>query len=194
MLVKTITQVPDNIFQPALAEIESIDWQQISDPSRSSSKVFSTSSAIHIRAHKPPQGKPLPRTIEEWSVITECIDHPQWVDQFHAVRLLANWMMESVEGKALGRIMIVNLAAQGNVPPHIDPLDYFAMYSRFHVPFKTNAQVVFSGGAGTAEEHMPYQTLCQLNNRLMHRLDNRSQENRIHVIVDIALENGNQIF
>jgi hypothetical protein len=193
MLVKQITEVPDVIFQPALREIAAIDWQLVEDPSRRNSAAFATSTSIHIRRHQIPDG-PLPRSIEEWSVITECEDTPQQIGKFESVRKLAEWMVQHVRGTAMGRIMIVNLAAHGHVPIHIDPLDYFAMYSRFHVPFKTNSSVTFSGGPGTAKEHMPQGHLCQLNNRLMHQLDNDSDENRIHVIVDIALEGGNQIF
>lgn len=193
MLVKQIQVVPETIFNPALKEIQQINWNTVQDPSRSGRAVFSTSTSIHIRRHAV-GNRPYPRTIEEWSVICECDDNPQYIGRFQAVRALADWMYNTVSGQALGRIMIVNLAPRGRVPIHIDPLDYFAMYSRFHVPFKTNAQVTFSGGPGTELEHMPYQTLCQLNNRLPHQLDNDSDENRIHVIVDIAVEGGNQIF
>lgn len=193
MLVKKIQEVPDQVFAPALEEIRAIDWSKIQDPSRSGRAVFATSTSIHVRKHAV-GNRPYPRTIEEWSVICECEDNPQYIGQFAAVRKLADWMFATVQGQALGRIMIVNLAPQGHVPIHIDPLDYFAMYSRFHVPFKTNEKVIFSGGPGTEHEHMPYRTLCQLNNRLPHQLDNNSDENRIHVIVDIAVEGGNQIF
>lgn len=193
MLVKHLSQVPTEIFNPALEEIEKINWSDIQDPSRRNNLVFSTSTSIHVRRHRVPNG-PLPKSIEEWSMITECEDAPQYQGQFLAVRQLADWMVQEVNGVALGRIMIVNLAPRGRVPIHIDPLDYFAMYSRFHVPFKTTPAVTFSGGPGTVQEHMPLGQLSQLNNRLPHQLDNDSDLNRIHVIVDIALKGGNQIF
>ena len=194
MLVKTIAPVPDEIFQPALAEINSINWQQIKDPYRGSAKVFATSTAVHIRTHQPPAGQPMPTTIEEWSVITECANHPENYTKYPGIVNTANWIMQQVSGQALGRIMIIELEPWGHVGLHVDPLDYFAMYSRFHIPFKTNPRVVFSGGAGTANEHMAYQHLCQLNNRLPHSLINRSDQSRIHLLVDIAVEGGNQIF
>lgn len=193
MLIRTIGPVPDEIFRPALDEINCIDWQSVQDPSRRGNAVFATSTSIHLRRHQV-GNRPMPKTIEEWSVIVECEDNPQYKDKFPSVRQLAHWMYQQVNGIALGRIMIVNLAPRGHVPAHIDPLDYFAMYSRFHVPFKTNNNVTFSGGAGTEKEHMPQGHLSQLNNRLLHQLDNDSDENRIHVIVDIALPGGNQIF
>lgn len=194
MLVKTISPVPDTIFQPALNEINTIDWQTIKDPSRGSAKTFATSTAIHIRTHKPPRGVPKPKTIEEWSVITDCANHPVNYDKYANVVNAANWMMQQVDGIAMGRIMIIELAPHGVVALHTDPLDYFVMYSRFHIPFKTNENVLFNGGPDTPNEHMAYQHLCQLNNRLPHRLENNSDESRIHLLVDIAVEGGNQIF
>lgn len=193
MLIQILNQVPDNIFDPALNEINQIDWSSRSDPTRSKNAAFATSTSIHVRRHKVGD-RPYPTTIAEWSVICECEDNPAEVGKFLAIRALADWMLSEVQGIAMGRIMITNLAPNGKVPPHIDPLDYFAMYSRFHVPFKTNKNVVFNGGPGTLDEHMPYKHLCRLNNRLLHQLENRSQENRIHVIVDIAQQGGNQIF
>jgi hypothetical protein len=193
MLVKIIQEVPDTIFNPALEEINKIDWASVQDPSRAGRAVFATSTSIHVRRHAVGT-RPYPRTIEEWSMICECEDNPLVAGQFMAVRALANWMFKTVNGQALGRIMIVNLGPGGRVPLHIDPMDYFAMYSRFHVPIKTNSLVTFSGGTDTPIEHMPQKNLCQLNNRLSHQLDNNSTENRIHVIVDIAVPGGNQIF
>ena len=185
--------MPSDIFDPVVAEISQIDWQTIEDPSRGNRAVFSSSTSIHVRKHKVGD-RPYPQTIEEWSVLTECEDNPRVLGQYPEVYKMANWMVAQVNGIALGRIMIVNLAPNGTVPPHIAPLDYFAMYSRFHVPIKTNPGVVFSGGPSTEFEHMPQQYLSQLNNRLMHQVNNNSSMNRIHVIVDIALEGGNQIF
>ena len=194
MLIKTITKVPDEIFNPAAAEIESVKWENVNDVDRSSRKVFESSQSINVRRHKITGRASIPKSIEEWSVITECEDVPSLAARFPLVYKTAQWMVEQVGGIALGRIMIVNLLPHGKVPLHIDPLDYFAMYSRFHIPFKTNTNVVFSGGPDTAYEHMPFGHLSQLNNRLPHMLENNSDENRIHIIVDIALPGGNQIF
>jgi hypothetical protein len=193
MLVQHIKEVPDEIFLEAKEEIDAIDFKSIIDP-RAKSEVFNTSTAIHLRVHKPPTDKPLPKTIDEWSVITECVNHSINYVKYPKVINLCKWIYEQVEGIEMGRIMIVNLAPGGIVAPHIDPLDYFEQFSRFHIPFKTNSKVVFNDGSGSSDEHMPYKTLSRLNNRLMHALYNRSAENRIHLITDIKQPNGNQIF
>jgi hypothetical protein len=89
--------------------------------------------------------------------------------------------------------MIVRLEAGGSVGLHVDPLDYFDVYARYHVPVKTTEQVVFSGG-DKVYEHMPYKMLSRLNNRKPHMLDNNGSDYRIHLIVDVEIEGGNNIF
>ena len=191
-LVHTITEVPDSVFFPALDEIQQINWDNIVDPTRNSA-VFNTSKSIHIRRHKIPNG-PLPRSLEEWCNITECENDPHATNTYINVCLAADWIYKQVAGKALGRIMIVRLESKGSVGLHIDPHEYFKMYSRFHIPFKTNDMVLFSGNDISITEHMPVKTLNRLNNRSPHQLINNGNDYRIHLIVDVAINGGNQIF
>jgi hypothetical protein len=193
MLTRIIKEVPDNLFFAAKQEIDQINFDQIQDP-RSKASVFNSSTAIHLRIHKPPTDGPMPASINEWSVITECVDHPVNYDRFPQTIKLSEWIYQQVNGIEIGRIMIIRLKSKGVVAPHIDPLDYFEQFSRFHIPFKTTPEVVFNDGKGSADEHMPYKMLCRLNNRLLHGLYNGSQENRIHLLVDIRQPGGNQIF
>lgn len=194
MLVKVIKPVPKEIFDSAAAQIQSIDWSSVFDPIREKNAVFATSRSIPMRRPKLDFSKPIPKTVAEWSMITECENHPTNYNKYTHVARLCEWIMKEVEGIALGRIQIVNLAPRGTVSLHVDPLDYFEKYSRFHVPIKTNANVVFNSGPNTVNEHMPQGTLCRLNNRLPHQLENNSDEIRIHVIADIECKDGNQIF
>lgn len=193
MLVKILQEVPDDLFIAAKKEIDNIDFTTVVD-ARSKASVFKTSTSIHLRIHKPPENGPMPKTIDEWSVITECINHPKNFEKYPEVIKLCKWVYETVGGIEMGRIMIVQLLAGGEVGPHIDPLDYFEQFSRFHVPFKTNTSVVFNNGAGSKDEHMPFKTLCRLNNRLTHALYNKSAEDRIHLLIDIKQPSGNEIF
>lgn len=199
MLTKIIKEVPDDLFSRAWTEISAIDFSEIKDKRGERAEklvpgVFSTSITIQLRVHKPPINKPLPKTIPEWSLITECIDHPLNSKKYPEVMNISRWIFNEVNGVELGRIMIINLSAGGIVAPHIDPADYFEQFSRYHIPFKTNPAVVFNNGSGSPDEHMPIKTLCRLNNRLTHALYNKSNENRIHLIVDVKEIGGNQIF
>jgi hypothetical protein len=193
MLVQVLQQVPPRLFEKALEDALKIKWDSRPKDYRSQFDVFSESSTVHLRTHKHPEDHN-PTTINEWSMVLDCIDNPKFVDKFNKTKRLATWIYERVGGIAMGRIMIINLAPRGKVDLHIDPLDYFEKYSRYHVPLKTNPGVTFSGEEGTPQEHMPLGHLCRLNNRLPHRLDNNSDENRIHLLVDIETPDGNQIF
>lgn len=192
MLVQTLSEVPNHVFIPAMQEIMAIDWNTIRNNSTRTNSVFSTSVAINLRGHKVGD-RPKPTTVEEWSVITECEDKEISKDYPLSYKA-AEWIMQEVNGLVLGRIMIVNLLPKGSVALHIDPLDYFEMYSRYHIPFLTNPGVLFSSGADTQQEHMPAKHLSRLNNRVPHMVVNNSNEHRIHLIVDVATKDGNQIF
>lgn len=193
MLVQVLEEIPPELMADAQAEVNAIDWDNRPQDPRAKFKVFQHSQTIHIRTHRRPDDW-TPTTINEWSTILECTDNPATLGQFPAVLRLADWIYERVGGIKMGRIMIINLVARGEVALHIDPLDYFEKHSRYHVPVKTNHHVVFSGGPHTPQEHMPYAHLCRLNNRLPHQLTNGSDENRIHILVDIETPDGNKIF
>jgi hypothetical protein len=191
-LVKIIELVPDELFHNANLEISQIKWGAFSDM-RSENAVFETSQALHLRTHKTPDTW-TPTTIDEWSSILECADIPTNINRLPRVVELVKWIEKTVNGIELGRVMIVNLKPFGKVSLHIDPNVYFEKFSRFHVPFKTNKLVYFSGEDLNIKEHMPLKHLCRLNNRLPHQLINESDENRIHLIVDMQIEGNNKIF
>jgi hypothetical protein len=193
MLVQKICQIPDDLFYYAAEEIDNIEWSEVQDP-RSKTSVFSTSKAIHLRVHRPPENKPWPNTVEGWSAIVETIDNPYQINNFPKIMSLVNWVYEKVSGVRLGRVMIIKVESGGNVNLHIDPLQYFEVHSRFHIPFKTNINVIFHSGNKDEGEHMPYKTLCRLNNRIEHAMSNNGSEDRIHLLIDVETPSGNEIF
>lgn len=193
MLVQHICQVPDTLFTQANTEILNTDWGKIIDP-RSNRAVFSTSTAIHLRIHKPPIGTPLPVSIPEWSAIVDTIDNPNTINKYPEIMKLSNWVLQRVHGIHIGRVMIIKVEAGGVIDAHIDPCAYFDIHSRFHIPFKTNTNVVFHNGSGLDTEHMPFKMLCRLNNKSMHAMNNNSTEDRIHLLIDIEVSGGNKIF
>jgi len=191
MLIQIIEEVPDDIFYPVLNEISAIDWSTISDPLRKLMPMFGTSTSVHLRHYKvDPNNKP--KKVQDFHSITECVD-TEMANKYPLSYNLAKWILKKISGKRIGRIMIVRLEAGGNVGLHIDPLEYFDMYARYHVPLRTTEQVVFSGG-DNIYEHMPYKILSRLNNRKPHMIENNGTDYRIHLIVDIEIEGGNNIF
>jgi hypothetical protein len=200
MLIKTLFKIPDDVFNPAAEEIATIDWENFNiDSVRGKRPEFKNCLTIPIRGVR---GVNLAgnnaRSHEENLTITECYNKPKFIAKYHSTFTLAEWISKELGGLVLGKIMIVNLLPHGKIPIHCDsmsPGDYSTVYSRFHIPFKTNEKVLFYGDDSyDFPEHVPYGTLSQLNNMAQHRVENHSEEGRVHVIIDIALPDGNYIF
>ena len=193
MLVKKLCEVPDSIFDLAQYEIKAIDWNSIDD-NRSKLKVFYTSKSVHLRTYNLQKGQLPPENAIDWAYIVDTAENMNETPKYPNVMNLVNWVYDTVKGIRLGRVLIANVEPYGEIKAHIDPFDYFAIHSRFHIPFKTSLDVLFHDGSKSNFEHMPYKTLCQLNNRIMHGMINYGSNNRIHLIIDIALPGGNKVF
>lgn len=186
-VVKIISKVPADLFIEALDEVLKIDWNNLPVPDRrSEAAVFKTSITNHIRVHK--VTKDTPHTIEALSAIVDCMDTPAR-KLYPKVDQLVKWIYSTVEGTKLGRIMLVKLMPGGIIGAHIDPGQYFLEHYRFHVPFITAPEVIFYGPKKETSAHMPEGYLSQLANRRMHSAENRSNVERIHLIVDIDSNN-----
>jgi|LakMenE01Jun11ns_1017448.scaffolds.fasta_scaffold9958406_2 hypothetical protein len=182
--VRLIESVPTELFNSTKNEIDNINWDSttvISD-FRKRDPVFATSITTHLRTHKLEQNTP--RTREAVSDIIECKDSSVRY-MYPQINSMIEWCYSVVNGKELGRIMVVKLLPGGRVIPHIDTGLYFQRYHRFHVPITTNSQVLFIGPADNKPIHMPKGILCQLMNRQLHGVENNSNDDRIHIIVDI---------
>ena len=182
--VRLIEPVPLELFNSTKNEINNINWDSTSIISdfRKRDPVFKTSLTTHLRVHKLEHSTP--RTREAVSEIVECKDSVSRY-MYPEVNKMIEWCYSTVNGKELGRIMIVKLLPGGRVIPHIDTGMYFQRYHRFHVPITTNSQVLFIGPSDTKPIHMPNGILCQLMNRQLHGVENNSNDDRIHIIVDI---------
>lgn len=182
--VRLIEAVPIELFNCAKDEVDDIDWNSniVKSDFRKLDPAFSTSITRHLRTHKLEFNTP--RTREAVSDIVECKDSALRY-MYPQVNKLVDWCYSAVNGKELGRIMVVKLLSGGRVIPHIDTGLYFQRYHRFHVPLITNNQVLFMGPSNTKPIHMPYGILCQLMNLQLHGVENNSKDDRIHLIVDI---------
>lgn len=184
--VKILNKIPSNIFNTAKDEVLKIDWNNLPIPDRrSKASVFKTSITNHLRVHR--IKKDTPHTIEALSAIVDCIDTPARM-LYPSIDKLVNWIYDNVNGIKLGRIMIVKLLPNGIINAHIDPGQYFQEHYRFHVPFITDPNVLFYG-EDNVPAHMPEGFLSQLANRRMHSAENKSNVDRIHLIVDIDSNN-----
>ena len=71
---------------------------------------------------------------------TKAINYPIIQRLPHCVEL-ATYIMQYMQPKEVGRIVIVNLKPHKSVSAHIDEGEYADYYKRYHVPIKTNSLV-----------------------------------------------------
>lgn len=182
-VIRVLSKVPDELFMTVRTEVLKIDWNNLPIPDRrSESSVFKTSITNHLRIHK--VTKDTPHTIKALSAIVDCMDTSAR-QLYPEVNKLIDWIYAHVDGTKLGRIMLVKLMPGGVIGEHIDPGQYFLEHHRFHVPIITDSKVVFFNLDKENPMHMPEGYLSQLANRKPHSAENRSNVERIHLIVDI---------
>jgi hypothetical protein len=83
------------------------------------------------------------------------------------------------------RATLVQLKAGGSIAPHQDNNFSLTHSHRIHLPVITNDQVLFTVGDDTMS--LPAGDMYEINNRRMHSVQNRSEEDRVHVILDFVL-------
>ncbi len=80
------------------------------------------------------------------------------------------------------RLLLAKLLAGGKIPHHTDAGYSLLNCHRVHIPIITNDQVVFF--VGGEEKNMQVGELWEINNGLDHAVENRGDEDRIHLIID----------
>lgn len=112
----------------------------------------------------------------------ECINMDGMI-HLPAARHLVFALMGTVEGERLGRVMINKIRPGGMIYPHCDTPAHCAYFSRFHYVVKSQPGVVFRCGDETPV--MQTGDVWYFNNKLEHAVNNNSDDDRIHLIVDI---------
>lgn len=114
------------------------------------------------------------------------IDYPA-LQELPEVIPLINAVMKLAESSELGRVLITSLQSSGVIAPHADEGKVADHYERFHVSLKSEDGNWFFSKTGkeTIEGvHMLPGEIFNFNNKRIHFLENRSQDPRIHLIVD----------
>jgi hypothetical protein len=86
----------------------------------------------------------------------------------------------------LGRVMLVDLKSGGSIDAHQDEGAYAAYYDRFHLVLQSKPGNWFVCGDEAIQ--MKPGELWKFNHHLMHSAANRSDEGRIHLIIDARLK------
>jgi hypothetical protein len=220
MLIKKIDKVPDELFQPVYEEFVKTDWTAIMTgqiPTWSGFKFIkkekteftgkkygdTTEHVIGFWLRIPITGpdklytetvpllennQPNPDYI--WNQL-DYQDVPEGISV--AVKNCAEWIYNLVGGNQLGRITVHNVMPGGKIARHSDNGNYFKFYHRFHLPILTNPKSIFTNDHGM-EEHMESQYVYLLNISDPHSVYNKGETDRIHMLLDIALDHPNQSF
>jgi hypothetical protein len=111
-----------------------------------------------------------------------------------ALKMASVFYEESPEGQALVnrfglgyfvRATLVQLKAGGVIAPHRDNNFSLTHSHRIHLPVITNEHVLFTVGDDTMS--LPAGGMYEINNRRTHSVENLSDEDRVHVILDFVL-------
>lgn len=112
----------------------------------------------------------------------ENIDYPPY-KLLPEARPLIMGLMTVVAGERLGRVMINKIAPGGRIYPHADTPVHAEYWSRFHIVLHSRPGVDFR--CGEERIYMETRSVWWFNNQLEHEVVNNSDEDRIHLIVDI---------
>jgi hypothetical protein len=98
-------------------------------------------------------------------------------------------IVSELENRMVGvsaRILLIKLNANSKVFVHKDSGDYLSTVRRFHIPIITNENVSYT--VGDEKIHMPEGSCYEINNLRLHNVDNDSDHDRIHLLIDIMPE------
>ena len=91
-------------------------------------------------------------------------------------------ILEKLEVKDMGRLLIVNLKPSGLVTKHNDQGSYADHYSRFHLVLKSNQWC--SQTCGDQEQKFEVGEVWWFNHKELHTAHNVGMTDRVHIIFD----------
>lgn len=133
-----------------------------------------------------------PRTVveteEELQKVSVTIDQHENVDQpifksLPEARKVIFDLMAFVQGERLGRCMINKLNVGGKIYPHADTPAHAKYWDRFHIVLQSSPGSNFR--CGDEWVNMETGDVWWFNNELEHEVINNSDDDRIHLVIDI---------
>lgn len=101
---------------------------------------------------------------------------------FIYLKPIFNYLENLHDGK-IGRSMFVKLLANKNIDKHIDGGAYLLVAKRHHIPIITNSKVLFI--IDGEQKNLDEGEIWEIDNSKEHEVKNLSNEDRVHLIVDI---------
>ncbi len=109
----------------------------------------------------------------------------KWKDLVEPIVKEAISGYEGHERAFVNKCLIPRMRPGTTIPEHIDLSTVFNVSHRIHVPLQTNNDVYFmiKGERCIMEEGNAY----EINNKVMHSVENKGSETRIHLLFDIYI-------
>jgi hypothetical protein len=95
--------------------------------------------------------------------------------------------LSEITGRVLGRAMFIKLPAKKSISPHIDDGHHLGGCRRIHLPIITDDKVKFIVDGNVY--FMPPGMVCEINNNLVHEVQNKSENYRVHLVMDFVEKN-----
>jgi hypothetical protein len=91
--------------------------------------------------------------------------------------------LESIHDGKVGKCVFIKMPAHKSVREHVDRMDYLGAVRRHHIPITTNSDVVFF--VNKESKNMKVGECWEINNNLLHSVENNGETERTHLMVDI---------
>lgn len=115
----------------------------------------------------------------------ECVWMDGWI-HLPAAREIVFGLMAKMQGERLGRVMINKINAGGHIYPHADTPVHAEYWDRYHVVLKSSPECNFR--CGDEVVNMVTGSVWWFQNAIEHEVLNNSEEDRIHLIIDIRTQ------
>lgn len=179
--MRLFTKIKDVNVDPLVRQLEAHPelWNQYGF--RKGQDVHSEMSDIWVRYNKPELiGKPefndehVPVWYPAWSVLTE-------------LRPIIFGLMASVHGEMLGGVLITKIPPEHGIKPHVDRSWHVDYYKKYYVSLKSGVGATFSSESPHGREVLNPRAgeVWEFDNHYLHWVDNRSNEDRVTLIVCI---------
>jgi hypothetical protein len=91
--------------------------------------------------------------------------------------------LESIHDGKVGKCVFIKMPAHKSVGEHTDKMDYLGAVRRHHIAITTNDDVLFF--VNKESKNMKVGECWEINNNLLHSVENNGDSERIHLMVDI---------
>ena len=109
--------------------------------------------------------------------------YPNWEKWEDVIQPVLDQVYPLFTNPFLNKCMIVKLRANGEIPAHYDGSETFDRSHRLHIPLITNPDCIMT--IDGEPKNMEKGILYEVNNKREHDVENKGNDDRIHLLFDI---------